>query len=269
MKKIIALALTALMLISLVACNSDDSSDLTNIGDYAAPNYTCVTDTGVFTFKEGVGDTAIITSYKSSEAKPHEVVVPATVGEANDRVVVGIGEEAFKNAGAYVISVKFPETLTSIGDGAFVGCNDLTTVTLPDSLESIGKLAFYGCASLTTVNFGDASKLKYIGEYAFSDCKALESFTFTDKLQTIDTAAFKGSSIKEVKLSESVTTIGDQAFVDCKNLNQNDAITITFTENVKKIGKYAFSASYSNMQAPEGSYAAEYINKLIEEAAKD
>ena len=264
MKKIIALALTALMLISLVACNSNDSSDLTNIGDYAAPSYTCTTDTGVFTFKEGVGDTAIITGYKSSTTKAHEVVVPATVGEADDRIVVGIGEEAFKEAGAYVISVKFPETLTSIGDGAFLGCTYLTTVTLPNSVESIGKLAFYGCAKLTDVNFGDAPKLKYIGEYAFSDCKALESFTFTDKLETIDAAAFKGSAIKEAKLSESVTTIGDQAFVDCKNLNTDGCITLT--ASVKKIGKHVFSTDYSFIKSPAGSYAEEYINKLIEDA---
>ena len=266
MKKIIALALTALMLISLVACNSNDSSDLTNIGDYAAPSYTCTTDTGVFTFKEGVGDTAIITGYKSSTTTPHEVKVPATVGEADDRIVVGIGEEAFKEAGAYVISVKFPETLTSIGDGAFLGCTYLTTVTLPNSLESIGTLAFYGCAKLTDVKFGDAPKLKYIGEFAFSDCKALESFTFTDNLETIDAAAFKGSAIKEAKLSESVTTIGDQAFVDCKNLNTDGSITLT--ASVKKIGKHVFSADidYSFIKCPAGSYAEEYINKLIEDA---
>ena len=263
MKKIIALALTALLLISLVACNSDDSSDLTNIGDYAAPSFTCTTDTGVFTFKEAAGDTAIITGYTSSTTDPHEVIVPETVGEANDRIVVGIGSEAFKEAGAYVISVKLPKTVTSIEDGAFIGCAYLAEITLPDAVETIGKLAFYGCTSLKSVKIGAGSELTYIGEHAFADCTSLESFTFTEKLETIDTAAFKGSAISEVKLSGSVKNIGAQAFVNCNNLNTDGCITLT--EGVKSIGKHAFSTDISFIKYPAGSYAEEYFGKLMEE----
>ena len=267
MKKIIALALTALLLISLVACNSDDSSDLTNIGDYAAPSFTRVTETGVFTFKEGAGDTAIITGYTSSTTTPHEVVVPATVGEADDRIVVGIGSEAFKEASAYVTSVKLPETVTAIEDGAFLSCVYLEKITLPDALESIGNLAFYGCAALETVVIGENSELTYIGEYAFSDCKALESFTFTEKLETIATAAFKGSAISEAKLPASVKTIGEQAFVNCNNLNTDGCITLT--EGVKSIGKHAFSTDLSFIKYPAGSYAEEYFGKLMEEETEE
>lgn len=267
MKKIIALALTALLLISLVACNSDDSSDLTNIGDYAAPSFTRVTETGVFTFEEGAGNTAIITGYTSSTTTPHEVVVPATVGEADDRIVVGIGSEAFKEASAYVLSVKLPETVTYIDDGAFLSCVYLQKITLPDALESIGNLAFYGCAALESVVIGENSELEYIGEYAFSDCKALESFTFTGKLETIATAAFKGAAISEAKLPASVKTIGEQAFVNCNNLNADGCITLT--EGVKSIGKHAFSTDISLIKYPAGSYAEEYFGKLMEEETTD
>ena len=263
MKKIIALALTALLLISLVACNSDDTSDLTNIGDYAAPSYTHVTDKGVFTFKEGAGDTAIITGYTATTTAPHAVTVPATIGEADDRIVTAIGTEAFKEASAYITSIILPESITTIEAGAFHSCSSLADINIPDSVTSIGNLAFYGCTSLATVKLGENSELVSIGNYAFADCKALEAFSFTNKLESIGTAAFKGSAIKEVKLPESVTTIGAQAFVECENLNYEGCITLT--AGITSIGKHAFSTDVANIVIPEGSYAEKYFGLASEE----
>ena len=38
-----------------------------------------------------------------------------------------------------------PNSVTSIGVGAFWGCCDLTTITIPNSVTSIGEGAFWGC----------------------------------------------------------------------------------------------------------------------------
>ena len=38
--------------------------------------------------------------------------------------------------------VKITGNVTSLGNGAFAGCKNLTKVTLPDSLTSIGAYAF-------------------------------------------------------------------------------------------------------------------------------
>lgn len=43
--------------------------------------------------------------------------------------------------------------VTSIGDCAFSGCDNLTSVVIPDSLTSIGNSAFKYCSSLTSVMF--------------------------------------------------------------------------------------------------------------------
>jgi hypothetical protein len=50
-----------------------------------------------------------------------------------------------------------PDSVTSIGDHAFLGCSSLMGVTIPDSVASIGSAAFYDCSSLTRITFdGDA-----------------------------------------------------------------------------------------------------------------
>lgn len=257
MKKIIALALVALMLISLVACNSNDSSDLTNIGDYAAPSYTYVTDTGVFTFKEGAGDTAIITGYTSTTTEPHAVIVPNTVGDSDDRIVVAIGQEAFREASAYVTSIKLPATVTTIEAGAFHSCKALVDISIPDAVTSIGNLAFYDCTSLQYVRIGTTAALEVIGDNAFANCTSLESFTFSENIKSIGAGAFKGSAIKEVKLPESVTSIGAQAFVACANLNTEGCITLT--ANVTSIGKYAFDTDVAYISFPSTPYLNEYF----------
>ncbi|MBQ2877256.1 MAG: leucine-rich repeat domain-containing protein [Clostridia bacterium] len=68
-------------------------------------------------------------------------------------------------------SFVIPDSVTSIGDGAFYGCTGLTSVTIPNSVTSIGYYAFYGCTSLTSVTIPDS--VTSIGDYAFGICSSL------------------------------------------------------------------------------------------------
>ncbi len=61
-----------------------------------------------------------------------------------------------------------PDSVTTIGDSAFNGCESLTKVTIGDSVTTIGDFAFYYCDSLTDVYYGGTQeqwkKIK-IGSY--------------------------------------------------------------------------------------------------------
>jgi hypothetical protein len=59
-------------------------------------------------------------------------------------------------------SVTIPESVTSIGKGAFKDCSSLTSVTIPESVTSIGKSAFDGCEALTVYYEGTLKKWESI-----------------------------------------------------------------------------------------------------------
>ena len=73
-------------------------------------------------------------------------------------------------------SYTIPNSVTSIGDNAFSGCTNLTSVTIPNSVTSIGANAFYACSGLTTVTI--SRSVTSIGDNAFSGCTSLTSIYF-------------------------------------------------------------------------------------------
>ena len=125
--------------------------------------------------------------------------------------------------------------VTSIGDGAFESCLQLTSVTIGDSVTSIGKQAFYGCRSLTSVTIGDS--VNSIGKDAFSFCRSLTSVTIGDSVNSIGKEAFSYCrSLTSVTIPDSVTSIGSYAFYKCTSLK-----SVTIGNSVTSIGYEAFS----------------------------
>lgn len=70
--------------------------------------------------------------------------------------------------------------VTSIGNYAFYGCENVTSVALPATVTQIGKLAFYGCRNLSSLTLPDS--LTMVEDYAFA------------KASGLGTIAFKGSA---------------------------------------------------------------------------
>ncbi len=64
---------------------------------------------------------------------------------SDDRKTLVRCPKVFK--GEYTI----PNSVTSIGDGAFFGCTGLISVTIPNSVTSIGFAAFSDCTGLTSI----------------------------------------------------------------------------------------------------------------------
>ena len=114
-------------------------------------------------------------------------------------------------------SITILDGVTSIGAGAFSGCDKLTSVTIPDSVTSIGSNAFKDCSSLTNVTFGANSQLTTIGSNAFKDCSSLTSIAIPDSVTSIGSSAFSGCSSLE---SLTIPFVGNRAGVTSSDTYQ-------------------------------------------------
>lgn len=89
----------------------------------------------------------------------------------------------------YIREFTIPNSFTSIGSNAFLGCYFLTNIFIPNSVTSIGKSAFSECRNLSNVLIqnNDIS----IGDYAFSYCFSFNALNITG-VSKIGLRAFYG-----------------------------------------------------------------------------
>ena len=142
------------------------------------------------------------------------VFIPATV--------TSIGPFAFRFC-KFLATVTFAEDshLKSIGLGAFYGTEQahpkFKEIKIPDSVETIGNGAFYDCRDLERITLPSA--LQTLSTVTFYNCTALSEVTFPASLKTIESSAFSGCrNLSEVKLPASLTTIQSSVFNHCSKL---------------------------------------------------
>ncbi len=127
-----------------------------------------------------------------------------------------------------------PNSVTSIGLGAFSGCSGLTNITIPDGLTSIGEDAFYGCTSLESISIPEG--VTSIGLGAFTSCTSFESITIPNSVTSIKPYVFERCiNLKYITIPDGVTSIGGYAFFGCISLE-----SITIPNSVTSIGEAAF-----------------------------
>ena len=139
-----------------------------------------------------------------------------------------IGDGAF--AGTAITAVTIPNATTSIGDASFGECRSLQSVTLGKKLKSIGEGAFAGCSALTTVkkasgnnSFVIEDNIIYSEGYAELVCgtAAAGSFKIKEGTQVTKARAFEGNeAVISVEIPDSVTLIGECAFINCLSLEK-------------------------------------------------
>lgn len=131
----------------------------------------------------------------------------------NDSYTI-LGHHVFKNC--LLTAVTFPNTLTSIGEWAFEGTN-LKTVDLSNTqITSLPNGSFYNCEQLSDIKLPIA--LTDIGECAFYK-SAIASITFPPSLEKIGAWAFQYTKLTNVVIPTKTGHIGDGAFSDNANLN--------------------------------------------------
>ena len=177
--------------------------------------------------------------------------------------------------------LSIPESIETIGIGAFYYCDVLKPVTLPDSVITIGESAFSCCERMTDIIL--SNNLKEIGSRAFAesgleriiipdsveiygieifdDCKELKEVSLPSGLKMIPQSFLRDcSSLEEIHLPDSVSVIKEEAFKRCKALKN-----IYIPSSVNRIGDYAFyECPDLTVHTPAGSYAETYCkNKNI------
>ncbi len=145
-------------------------------------------------------------------------------------------------------SYTIPDGVTSIYDGAFEYCLNLTNIKIPESVEEIGSSAFFGCQSLTDVTIPE--RVTDIGSYAFGDCMGLKKIIIDENnpnYSSLDGVLFDKNKTKLIQypagttkatyiFPNSVTSIEMAAFSSCNSLT-----SITIPERIKSIPNGTFA----------------------------
>ena len=127
-----------------------------------------------------------------------------------------------------VVEVIIPNNITSLPSNVFEACSNLEKVVLPNGISSIGSRFCYDCPNLVELNLPDG--LENIGTYFLYMC-GLDEVIFPYGISAIKPRTLNGSNVSNVVIPKSVTSIGDYAFQDCRNLSY-----IEIPNSVESIG---------------------------------
>jgi len=126
-----------------------------------------------------------------------------------------------------------PDSVTSIGNGIFQSCHNLTSITIGNGVTIIGDFAFASCINLAGITIPDS--VTDIGEHSFELCKGLTSVTIGNGVTSIGRLAFCRTGLTSVTIPDSVTHIRYGAFMECANIT-----SVTIGSGVTNIGEGIF-----------------------------
>lgn len=163
------------------------------------------------------------------------------------------GEETGWRAAGIVPEVKkivFNEGITDIATFSFKGCTSLEQLVFPDSLRSIGRGAFTDNVLLDNVQL--PAGLENL-EIAFQDCRSISRITIPKGVEHLRDGTFSNNrALKEVELSEGLKTLS--GFSGCTSLSH-----VVVPEGVTHIERSAFAGCTSlvSVQLPQSLMSIE------------
>lgn len=199
--------------------------------------------------------TLVVGSFLSTRADSTEFVITGTTltkynGQGGDVVVpsgvVAIGNNAFDGVNN-LTSVSLPDSLQSIGYRAFADCKNLMGISIPSSVSSIEDSAFNGDINLRAVSIG--AGLNKLGSGVFAGCTSLADISFqANPYFVCESGAVYDASRSHLyqylagypaniyAMPPSVTGVSRYAFWGCDKLDE-----IICSTGLQRIDDYAFS----------------------------
>lgn len=150
-----------------------------------------------------------------------------------------ICDRAFYNCS--LTNINIPNSVTRIGNEAFLWCNSQTNISIPDSVIKMEGNPFAGWKGSLNI---ESKSFIYEDNVLFNADKTIiiayraddESYNVPGTVTNIgDKAFFECKSLTSINIPDSVTSIGKSAFYRCKSLT-----SINIPNSVTSIGKSAF-----------------------------
>ena len=144
----------------------------------------------------------------------------------------------------YLQSVTLPNTITRIGDYAFMSCKQMTNFQIPNSVEYLGQGVFECCTSLRTVEFltdaNNKTKIETIKNFTFWYCTAMTSLELPDGIKYIEGTSGGAPlqylfSLTRIRLPNTLLEVGPHFLCCAKSLT-----SLTIPANVTKLDGACF-----------------------------
>ena len=136
-----------------------------------------------------------------------------------------IGDSTFEGSG--IVSIRVPDSVTTMGSYVFRYCTALTNAELPAGMPLIGSGLFYGCSELETVVLPDV--VVQIGGNAFNGCTSIGKLVIPSTVAEVLANAFSGWTAEQ---QLAVEISGQEAAVwwnDSWSEGCNAAISYNYT----------------------------------------
>ena len=148
--------------------------------------------------------------------------------------LVTIGDSAF--VGIATTTLRLPNSLQGIGNGAFANIDSLHELTIGRSLTRIGNTSFVNIRVIDTLRFNVECFYDYTRNYmpSFFSNTTIRTLLVGDNVQRIPSIAFSMCDLDSVSLPSSLVYIGIRAF------NGNKKLSIHVPDNVVDVGFGAF-----------------------------
>lgn len=206
-------------------------SGVIKVGSSAFSGCANITTIDFSTNLKEIGDNAFADCLKLAQITTNRTVTFPTV--------TVIGSQAFY--GTAINTLIIPDTVTTIGKGAFADCKQLTEVYIGDKVTDIPNSCFNRCESLYKVTFG--KKVTRIGEYAFSYALSNDRYDadiiLPANVTTIEKSAFEGCiGIATLSVYNSSCKINSNAFYRCSRFTMkgyNGSTAETFAKTASNV----------------------------------